>query len=240
MWLGRGDDAGPGSSVSRSASPSRTAGPPSPRPPPRRRHAQVDRAGGGEDVQQRRVGEGDAPRRGRAGRPAGRRPPYGSGGRRRRRPAPARTPRGRPPARGGPGRRRASRAAPRPARTGSGPTRGRRPRRAGCPSPALIACTVPGPIGEVWPVESVCSRTPRQHPGDDLEVAVRVVGIAAAGLEQVVVVADQRTEAEVGRVVVRTEGERVPRHPVRARGGEPRPIRRTRVTAMPISSQRDD
>ena len=46
-------------------------------------------------------------------------------------------------------------------------------------------------------MESVCSSTPRQHPGDDLEVAVRVVGVAARRV---------RAGRRCGRPAVRSRG----------------------------------
>ena len=51
-----------------------------------------------------------------------------------------------------------------------------------------------------------------EHPGDDLQVAVRVAGVAAAGCDHVVVVRDEQRVPDVGRVVVRGEGEGVARH----------------------------
>ena len=48
-----------------------------------------------------------------------------------------------------------------------------------------------------------------QHPGDDLGVAMRMVGIARSGAYQVVVVDQQLTEGDVARVVVLAEGEAV-------------------------------
>ena len=134
-------------------------GPPSssrPRPRPRRRAAAARRAGRGT-------------RRGRAGRPAARRPPYGSAGRRPRRPAPGRPRRGRPPARGAPGAPPGESGRTHACTNRVGPDAGSATSACRMPEPALIACTVPGPIGEVWPVESVCSSTP-----DSTQVTISV------------------------------------------------------------------
>ena len=65
-----------------------------------------------------------------------------------------------------------------------------------------------------------------EHPGHDLQLGVRVLGIAGAGGQDVVVVAHQRTEAEIGRVVVLAEGEGMVRQAAGRGGG--RPVR-TRV-----------
>ena len=55
-----------------------------------------------------------------------------------------------------------------------------------------------------------------------------MLAVAGARGQDVVVVADQRAEAEVGGVVVRTEGERVPRSPARRRSTTTSAKRRTR------------
>ena len=51
---------------------------------------------------------------------------------------------------------------------------------------------------------------PGQHPGEDLGVDVRMVRVARSGPDPVVVVHQQRPEADVARVVVGAEGEAVP------------------------------
>ena len=107
---------------------------------------------------------------------------------------------------------RSRRASARPARTGSAPTGsgdlGVHHARAGRQHLHRAGHDHAG-----VPVVVGVRAAPRQHPGDDLEVAVRVVGEAGAGREQVVVVADQRPEADVLGVVVGAERERVPGDP---------------------------
>jgi hypothetical protein len=48
-----------------------------------------------------------------------------------------------------------------------------------------------------------------QDPGDDLDVAVAVRGVARAGVEVLVVAHQQRPESGAGRVEMGTEGEAV-------------------------------
>lgn len=51
----------------------------------------------------------------------------------------------------------------------------------------------------------------RDHPGDDHDTLVVVIGEPGPVGEQMLVMADHRTEDDVVRVVVRAEGERMPR-----------------------------
>ena len=60
-----------------------------------------------------------------------------------------------------------------------------------------------------------------QHPGDELDVGVRVLGVARPPGEVVVVVGDQRAEGDVVGVVEVAEGEGVVRHAVRFATHEP-------------------
>ena len=61
-----------------------------------------------------------------------------------------------------------------------------------------------------------------EHPGEDLDIAMGVHRVAGAGLQDVLVAGLQGTEAEVGRVVVRTERERVRR--IQPVGAGTRPV----------------
>ncbi len=79
-----------------------------------------------------------------------------------------------------------------------------------------------------------------EHPGDDLEVAVRVGVVAGAGLDPVVVVRDQDGVPDVGGVVVRAEREGVPGDEAVGAGGGTalRPSHLDRHTVIVPAGQR--
>ena len=95
---------------------------------------------------------------------------------------------------------------------------------------ATSECTTPAARGEPLHLTGTDHRRahrrgvpqrPAEHPGDDLEIGVRVVVVPRARRQQLVVVRDQAPEPDVARVVVRPERERVPRRPTLGLGAEP-------------------
>ena len=211
----------------------------------RRRRAASDARSGRASSQRRRSRRRRAAARRRAARPTGRWPG--------RRDAASRAPampigeaRRRPPRR--PALADAGRRSPRrtPAR---GPARRARARPAGTGAPRPVgdlgvhdAAAGGEPLHRAGPDDV---REPRrgvpqralEHPGDDLEIGMRMVGIPVPGGSCSSLWRDERVEPDICWVVVRPERERVPRHAPRRGSRTTSPNRRTAVTAMPISSR---